>query len=92
MIHLTPWKVMNSVFHFNLNSTFKFHKIVCNKFISYEPELFPAALISKWSPVHVTLFTNGKGIITGVRLHSEAVDILKELNAYLNENDNILRQ
>ena len=82
---------MNSVFHFSLNTTFKFHKHVCNKFCSYEPELFPAALISKWSPVHITLFSNGKGIITGVRLHSEAVNILKELNGFLKENDNILR-
>lgn len=73
----------NAVFHFNLNSRCLFVKNVCNKDISYEPELFPAALISKWAPIHITLFPNGKGIITGVRSRSQASKVLEKLMLYL---------
>ena len=76
---------MNSVFHFNLQTNFRLYGIVCNKDVSYEPELFPAMLISKWLPIHITLFPNGKGIITGVRLHSEAIGVMSKLAIFLRD-------
>ncbi|MEL7306877.1 MAG: hypothetical protein AAGK05_02775 [Pseudomonadota bacterium] len=72
--------------HFNLNSRFNFNNSYCNKDFSYEPELFPAALFSKWLPIHITLFSNGKGMITGVKCVSKASQILSELPAFLIEN------
>lgn len=45
----------------------------------YEPELFPAALISRWLPVHVAVFHNGKVIITGLKSEKHANDILDSL-------------
>ena len=80
-IHLTRWSVNNIVVHFDLKSKFSFDKLVCNGKVSYEPEIFPAALISKWrsSPKHVTLFPNGKGIITGIHRRSQAIDILQDI-------------
>ena len=50
---------------------------MCNGRISYEPELFPALLLSKRENVHVTLFSSGKGIVTGVRRLSEATEVLQ---------------
>lgn len=59
---------------------------MCTKDLSYEPELFPAALISKWQPAHVTLFPNGKGMITGVKSYDEAVTILQQLSSFIERN------
>ena len=77
------WKVNNLVFHFDFMTRIKFTKCLCTKDFSYEPELFPAALISKWHPAHVTVFSNGKGMITGVKTHDEALYILHQLPSFL---------
>ena len=82
-ILLTKWKLNNVVFHFDFGQKFKFDAIPCNKDFSYEPELFPAALISKFSPVHITLFINGKGMITGVKNSSEAIAYLVQTFHFL---------
>ena len=82
-VHLTQWKVNNVVFRFNLERRFKFDNILCNHHFSYEPELFPAALISKWNPIHVTLFPNGKGMVTGVKSETEVLTVLLELVSWL---------
>ena len=87
LTQLTPWKVNNIVFHFNLARRFHFEKILCNQHFSYEPELFPAALISKWEPVHVTLFSNGKGMITGVKSEAEALTFLQRVVSFLCHNN-----
>ena len=73
----------NCVFKFNLFHHLKFEHYDCNQYFSYEPELFPAALISYWSPAHVTLFPNGKGMITGIKDRDSAVDILHKLPTFL---------
>ena len=83
MIHLTQWTLNNAVYSFNLGKPFKFANIYCNAFFSYEPELFPAALIAKWAPNHVTLFPNGKGMITGITSSARANQILRDLPIYL---------
>ena len=82
------WTVNNIVFQFNLHRRFKFDRYKCNKDFSFEPELFPAALISRWIPAHVTLFSNGRGMITGVKERSTAVELLRKLPAFLTEHAN----
>ena len=57
-----------------------------NKTIQYDGETFPAALITKWRPAHVSVFRNGKVVITGLKTKSHAHDILNSLLDYLNEN------
>ena len=49
----------------------------------YEPELFPAALISHWLPVHVAIFHNGKVIITGLKSEKQIEPILQSLIDYV---------
>lgn len=77
----------NFVFHFHLKHRLTFKQIPCGKDFSFEPELFPAALISKWSPCHVTLFPNGKAMLTGIKSHEDALHILDMLIAFLHHND-----
>lgn len=83
------WKLNNIVFHFDLMKQIKFHDCLCTKDFSFEPELFPAALISKWQPSHITLFPNGKGMITGVKSKDEAEYILDELPFFLLHHANV---
>ena len=79
VIRVSPWTVNNMVVYFELCSTFTFSGLLCNGRLSYEPELFPALLVSKKANVHVTLFQNGKGVVTGVRSALKAIDALQEL-------------
>ena len=82
---LREWKINNAVFHFNLYRQFKLDQFLSAYDFSYEPELFPAALISKWRPAHVTLFPNGKGMITGVKQKEHALTILREVEAFFQQ-------
>ena len=79
----------NVVFHFDFGKRFKFEHLMCNKEFSYEAELFPAALISKWHPIHITLFPNGKGMITGIKYKQEALTTLCKVPYFLENNVNI---
>ena len=79
MIRVSSWTVNNLVVYFDLRSVLTFKGIVCNGRISYEPELFPALLLSKRKSVHVTLFPNGKGIVTGVRRPVDAIEVLQDI-------------
>ena len=54
----------------------------------HEIELFPAALIRKWHPVHVALFHTGKVILTGLKSMKHFYDIMKTLLLFL-ETSNI---
>ena len=80
----------NLVFRFDFAKQIKFKDCTCTKDFSFEPELFPAALISKWQPAHVTLFSNGKGMITGVKSQDEAECILNKLPSFLFHHGNIV--
>ena len=57
-----------------------------NKTIQYDGETFPAALITKWRPAHVSVFRNGKVVITGLKTQSHTYFILNSLLDYLTEN------
>ena len=89
-LQMGPWKVNNIVFHFDLETQINFNSCMCTKDFSFEPELFPAALISKWSPGHVTLFSNGKGMITGVKCYDKAQRILHDLPSFLLQHMNVV--
>ena len=58
-------------------------KVRCSKDFSYEPELFPAALLSMWHPIHVTLFPNGKGNISGVKNLNDVYPILRTIPSFV---------
>ena len=76
---LSPWTVSNIVMYFNVFQDFIFTGIMCNSCVSYEPELFPALLLAKWPTARVTMFSNGKGIITGVRHPCQAIAVLRDV-------------
>ena len=86
------WRVNNFVFHFEFPSKVKLNGCICTQHFSYEPELFPAALISKWHPAHVTLFRNGKGMITGVKSEYDAQCILDDLPTFLAHHTNLSKE
>ena len=84
ILQLNSFSVANLVIHAQLKND------LCLKNISqsdaslfYEIELFPAALIRKWSPAHVAVFHNGKLIITGVKNLSECNALLTAIENYL---------
>ena len=84
ILRLNSFSVANLVIHAQLKNN------LCLKNISqsdaslfYEIELFPAALIRKWSPAHVAVFHNGKLIITGVKTLSECKRLLTAIEKYL---------
>ena len=54
-----------------------------NHELSYEPELFPAMLISRWLPVHVAVFHTGKVIITGLKSETQVSPMLDAVIDYL---------
>ena len=54
-----------------------------NANLSYEIELFPAALIRKWHPAHIAVFHNGKVIVTGVKTVNACKEIFSLLLSYL---------
>ena len=47
--------------------SFNFSSIMTNAHVMYEVELFPALQVSLWKPVHMTVFHNGKIILTGIK-------------------------
>ena len=57
-----------------------------NHDMSYEVEIFPAALIRKWHPVHVALFHNGTMIVTGVKDVTVLNDIFDSALKFVTEN------
>ena len=74
----------NLVISTQLTESFTFSNIrESNSDLCYEPELFPAALVSQWLPVHVAIFHNGKVIITGLKSEKQAHDILDSLTNYV---------
>lgn len=82
-MNITPPKVTNIVINFDTHCPYNFRKFISNRNFSYEAELFPAALISYWRPAHVTLFSNGRGMVTGIRSEVEARKIISEIDAVL---------
>ena len=86
MCQVTPLTISNMVVSLQLPSVINFQNILhSNHDISYEAELFPAALIRKWHPVHVALFHNGKVIVTGVKSVTVLKDIFNSINNFISD-------
>ena len=49
----------------------------------HEIELFPAALIRKWYPMHIAAFHNGKVIVTGLKSVKQFYDVMSVLITFL---------
>ena len=80
--------VDNLVISAQLNEYVSFSNIrVSNHYLCYEPELFPAALINCWWPIHVALFHNSKVIVTGLKSLQQADIILDTLIAYVHTHN-----
>lgn len=45
----------------------------------YEPELFPALLLTTWKPTHVALFASGTVVLTGVKCFNAMHEIVNEI-------------
>ena len=76
MVNMTEMSVKNMVMSVQLNKDILLHSIPSsNCMIQYESEIFPAALITKWKPVLIAVFHNGKVILTGVKslLHAQLI-------------------
>ena len=81
-----PLAISNLVISAQLKIPLCLRKIVqSNANLTYEIELFPAALISKWHPAHVAVFHNGKVIVTGVKTATACKEIFSMLLSYLND-------
>ena len=63
------------------------HNLISNHQVLYEPEIFPAAILSYWKPVKVTLFPSGHVNITGLKNETDAIPILNSLKLmFYNKN------
>ena len=63
-----------------------------NSDLFYEVELFPAALIKKWHPVHAAVFHNGQVIFTGLKTVEHAWEILSSLSSFLTSSHILLEK
>ena len=76
--------VNNTVVSTQLSENVSFSKIRSSSYnLCYEPELFPAALINCWTPVHIAIFHISKVIITGLKSEVQADTILDYLIEYV---------
>lgn len=86
--HLYPKRLIlrNLVVSVQLQKIVTLHNIkVSSETLFYECEIFPAALIRKWHPIHVAVFHNGKCIITGLTHMNQVMPIMNELILYLSQ-------
>ena len=81
---MSKMTVDNMVISTQLSECVSFSKIHTSSYnLCYEPELFFAALLSSWSPVHVAIFHNSKVIVTGLKSHLQVETILDHLIDYV---------
>ena len=85
---VTTMTVSNLVISVQLKKALRLRKNAltdCDFF--HETELFPAALIRKWHPVHIAAFHNGRIIFTGLKSLEELNSMLPTLISYLEARD-----
>lgn len=81
---VTKLAVSNLVISVQLKKAVCLRKIVLtNANFFYETELFPAALIRKWYPVHVAAFHNGRIILTGLKSVTDFYNVMTALTSFL---------
>ena len=87
---VTKMTVSNLVISVQLKKALCLRKIaLTNSDLFHETELFPAALIQKWSPIHIAVFHTGRIILTGLKSVEQFHEVLSSLTALL-ESSHIL--
>lgn len=87
---VTKLSVSNLVISAQLKKTLYLQKIASTDAnIFHEIELFPAALIRKWHPVHISVFHNGKVVLTGLKSVDQFYETMTSLISFL-ESSHIL--
>ena len=82
----TTWTLKNIVVTAQLKKAVCLQKIATSDYnLFYECELFPAALIKKWHPAHVTLFHNGRVVITGIKNEETLKNVFHSLSSFLTQ-------
>ena len=76
---LTIPSVNTMTWTYKYDRLFRFEGIPANHIYSYEPEVFPAAIFSHWSPIKVIVFPNGHINIVGVKTVNVLPIIINEL-------------
>ncbi len=89
---VTPVTVSNLVMSVQLKKALCLRKINSSDAdIFHETEVFPAALIRKWHPVHIAVFHTGKVILTGLKSVEHFYDIMNTLISFL-ESSHICKE
>ena len=85
-VQVTPMEIVNIVLKFRMKTPLCLRKIAkSDSDLFYEVELFPAALLSKWHPIHVALFHNGEVIVTGLKSFQQVHDIISDICDYVSQ-------
>ena len=82
-MEVTPPSIRNLVLRVKLSKRQTLTTIPSNSDITYNSELFPAALISRWLPAHVSVFRTGEAIVTGVKSMDEAHRIIADVDEFM---------
>jgi len=91
MKQVTEMTISNMVMSVQLKRKVCLNKIPwSDSNVFHEVELFPAALIRKWSPIHIALFQNGRVIATGLKSASEFFNVMTDLYSFLETSNYIL--
>ena len=86
-LRVTNLKIVNMVVSAKLTMDMTLKTIASsNSSVFYESELFPAALVQKWHPVHVAVFHNKRIVITGVKSMNELSSLLSNLSHFLSQS------
>ena len=81
---VTVMTVSNLVISVQLKNVLHLHKLNSTSAdFFHEMELFPAALIRKWHPVHIAVFHNGRVILTGLKSVEHFHEIMSTLISFL---------
>ena len=87
-IQATTMTLLNLVMSVQLTKGLRLHKIQLTDFnFFHEVELFPAALIRAFYPVHIAAFHTGKLIFTGLKSVEQFNKILPVVIFHLEEQD-----
>jgi transcription initiation factor TFIID TATA-box-binding protein len=73
-VHLKPIKIVTMSAYYRIDGMLSMNDMVKYMGATYEPELFPAAMLRR-AGVHFTCFHNGKILITGLRDESMLEDV-----------------
>ena len=80
----TKWTISNLVMSVRLKNPISLQTVALNnKDFYHDIELFPAAFMRRWQPVHVTVFRSGTVVLTGLKSVEHFEKIMPSLNSVL---------